>query len=322
MSMIQGQDAVKKKLLTAIEKKRLPSSMLFLGPSGVGKQMMAWAVAQIFLCENPSSSQEACGQCGNCHRVALHQNENILFVEPRGTAIQVEQSRQMIEFFSSRLWGKARFIIINEAHRFNVQAANALLKVLEEPPPESYFILLAPTKAGVLPTIRSRTQVFPFGTLPKKTLQSLLQRTDWVIEAAHGRMDLAQTLLEKEEWRQVVFGALQELLKTTSPRKAYAALEENIRDSEFALFAAQVLQLFFRDVFLRKRVPGCSVIHKDQESLLQAFVQTFSIEDILTFFQQAINLEKAVHSHWDKGLFMDQWLHQIEDLRTHQREGV
>ena len=102
---------------------------------GIGKRQVAVAVAQQLLC---SGRQEACGECSDCIRVKAGKHESVL-LQPDGAQIKVEQSRSVIKFLSLKSNHSVRIVIIDDAHLMNSQAANSLLKILEEPPSGVYF---------------------------------------------------------------------------------------------------------------------------------------------------------------------------------------
>lgn len=187
-------------LLMAHEKGRLASGLLFAGPSGVGKKFAARGLAQVLVCER-GNPREACGECGPCIRVEKGQSEDLLEIAPDGANIKVEQVRDIIQFISLQKLGRARVVIIDQAHLMGPQAANALLKSLEEPPPGTYFILVTASAGAMLATIRSRTQLVRFSSLEKEELAKILGPTadPWVLESAHGSVETAERLSASRE---------------------------------------------------------------------------------------------------------------------------
>ena len=176
-----------------LERKQLTGSFLFVGPSGVGKKKSAWAMIQQAMCENKIDMQ-ACGECGPCRRVALHQHEGVLFIEPDGALIKVEQGQHILQFLQLRAFGAHRFVLIDEAQKMNAATANSLLKTLEEPAEGTTLILLAPSLTSVLPTIRSRLRVFHFQPVPLDEIKERKSFPDWALEASLGRFDLLESL--------------------------------------------------------------------------------------------------------------------------------
>ncbi len=190
ISDIVGHHRLISNWLKAQDNDRLAGVYLFAGPSGVGKKMTAWALAQAYLC---SMSAQSCGQCPSCLKVAKKQSENIFFVEPEGQQIKADQAQEILRFLSLRSWSGKRVVIIDQVHALNPKAANSLLKTLEEPPPETQFFLIAPSVSSVLPTLRSRCQVFSFYPVPIDEMKKKIQAPEWMLRASRGSFEkLAQ----------------------------------------------------------------------------------------------------------------------------------
>jgi DNA polymerase-3 subunit delta' len=153
----------------------LPPSLIFAGPAGVGKRLTAIAVAQALNCQRPSPqapshqpraaspeppapSIDACGACAACTRIARGVHPDVLVLEPGDNgSIRIDQVREVIDRAAYRPFeGRRRVVIIDPADALVAAAQNALLKILEEPPSSSIFILVAPRPDVLLPTVRSR----------------------------------------------------------------------------------------------------------------------------------------------------------------------
>jgi DNA polymerase-3 subunit delta' len=137
----------------------LPPSLIFAGPSGIGKRETAIALAQELNCPatgDPAAA--ACGSCAVCTRIARGVHPDVLIVEPGDSgSIKIEQVRDLIERAAYRPFeGKRRVVIIDEADTLMAAAQNALLKTLEEPPSSSMFVLVTSRPDALLGTLRSR----------------------------------------------------------------------------------------------------------------------------------------------------------------------
>ena len=144
----------------------LPPSLLFAGPSGVGKRTTAVAVAQVLNCLAPEDG-DACGRCAACTRIARGVHPDVLVIEPSDTGlIRVDPIRDAIDRAGYRPFeGKRRVVIVDEADALLPQAQNALLKTLEEPRPSSVFVLVTSRPDVLLPTVRSRCPQLRFRPL-------------------------------------------------------------------------------------------------------------------------------------------------------------
>lgn len=184
----------------------------FAGPQGVGKAKTAWALAQNSLCDRDQNP--ACGVCGSCRRVAQKQHEGILFVQPENEVIKLEKAREIVHELSLRAISKKRFVIVDGAQALNSQAANALLKTLEEPPPDCFIFLITPNIRALLPTIRSRSIPLRFFPLTSSQLASINSYPEWVLRASRGQVHRAEEWLksENQEARARAAGLFLELL--------------------------------------------------------------------------------------------------------------
>jgi len=218
---ILGQEAAVTTLTRALAAGRVHHAYRFEGPPGVGKELTAFALAQSLVCEQ--GGPEACGRCGACRRaVTLNSDDPRVPLHPdvvllgrglyRGllggssteaTGISVEQVRRIV---LSRVGfppheGRALVFIVREADEITVQAANALLKTLEEPHERTHFVLLTSRPSRLLDTIRSRSLPVRFGPLPERVVREILQRRELdpdVALLAQGSVSLALELADPE----------------------------------------------------------------------------------------------------------------------------
>lgn len=145
----------------------LPHAILLNGQQGTGKLAFAKHIAQALFCEHPQADKQACGACSACHLFVTGHHPDLLLVTPETDAdnarklaqIKVDAIRAVLAFaqLSSHQGGR-RVIILEPAESLNTQAANALLKVLEEPPANVVFLLVSHHRERLLPTILSRVQ--------------------------------------------------------------------------------------------------------------------------------------------------------------------
>ena len=172
---VLGQPFAVNVLSASAKSGRLASAYLFYGPPGCGKKMAARALAQALLCTEAPG--RGCGECPACRRVAQGQHPDCREVGPSGASFKVEQARELVREAQLRPYeGQRRLFIINRAEAFTSEAANTLLKTLEEPPAGSTFILVSTQPARLLPTIASRCQGVRFLPLPDEALTTLLAK--------------------------------------------------------------------------------------------------------------------------------------------------
>lgn len=165
---------------------RIPHSILLAGPSGIGKLALANAWSKSLLCESTRSDGDACNACEACHwfdtgthpdfmQLTLLEKENKEGEVKQATEISVEQARKAVDFVQlSTYRAGRRIVLIQPAEALNNASANALLKVLEEPPINTVFILLSHQSRQLLPTILSRCHKLEIGLPDKQDMQAWL----------------------------------------------------------------------------------------------------------------------------------------------------
>src|SRR6476619_3443055 len=190
---LTGNDRVKEVLKRMLSSGRLPGALLFVGAEGIGKKLFALEVARALNCRTPIDN-EGCGSCSACKRI-IHLNypnssepkdwipmiwtnhPDVAMVVAPLRQLRVEQMRQIETEANFRpMEGNARVFIIDEAEKLNDASANALLKVLEEPPSTSHLILITSRPAMLLPTILSRCQMIRFSPLTPDDIEQHLLR--------------------------------------------------------------------------------------------------------------------------------------------------
>lgn len=209
---IIGQELPIRLLRTLIQKGTVPHALLFTGMAGVGKKTGARAFAMALNCEapNPDNPAAACGRCRTCRQIGSGTHPDVVLIEPRGAYLRIDQIRSLLTALSMKAFSAShRVAIIAEAQQMNVEAGNALLKVLEEPPEGTFIIITALTPSDLLPTIVSRCRHIRFGPLTQRELVALLTKNDGLsVEqaetAAHmaaGSYTKAQRFVQNQ-WRQ------------------------------------------------------------------------------------------------------------------------
>jgi DNA polymerase III subunit delta' len=168
---VLGHDRQKYALSSLVEKEKLPHALLFSGPKGVGKRTIALELVKNLFCEK----KNACGVCRGCRHLAgdMHPDFALLAGE---TSIKIDELRAIRkEVYEPPYEAPVRVILIDNAEVMTREAANALLKTLEEPPPSNVFILVTSREQEIPLTVRSRCMRIGFGPLSRETVRSYFQ---------------------------------------------------------------------------------------------------------------------------------------------------
>lgn len=190
---LTGNERVKKILLRMLEHGRIPGALLFSGEEGVGKKQFALELARALNCKSPRGVQ-GCGECSACKRIGKFNfpqsddsddwksiiwtdHGDVGMVSAPKRSLLVAQMRAIESAANYRPFeGRARVFLVDDADQLNEPSANALLKILEEPPPTSHVILITSRPAMLLATIRSRCHAIRFSPLTAAEIEQYLLR--------------------------------------------------------------------------------------------------------------------------------------------------
>ena len=172
-----GQEHVTEPLSNALESGRIHHAYLFSGPRGCGKTSSARIMARSINCEK-GPTPNPCGQCQSCKDLVANGPGSIDVIElDAATHGLVDDARDLRDkAFFAPVNSRYKIYIIDEAHQLGLGAANALLKVVEEPPPHVLFIFATTEPEKLIATIRSRTHHYPFRLVPPGILISHLEK--------------------------------------------------------------------------------------------------------------------------------------------------
>jgi DNA polymerase III subunit delta' len=253
---IIGHDRQKDLLRRALSSGRLPHAYLFEGPAGIGKRLMALALARAIFCQQGNG----CGDCAACRKVDHHNHPDLHFVEADGNSIKIEQIRTMQKELSYRpLEAPKKICVIDNAEKLNLAAGNALLKTLEEPTANTLIILLTDRPDALLITVRSRCQRLPFARIERKLLMDVLCEQLAIDDTeAHILTSLANGSFKKAlgKDRDLYIEGRRDLLKTLtglSPGSVlplFSFAEKLVQDKEMLPEILEIFQAFYRDLLL------------------------------------------------------------------------
>lgn len=199
--VLKNQPEVIKLLTSGYEKNLLSHAYLFVGDEGCGKSEVASYISMVLLCE---SDEKPCFKCHNCLRVQKHNHLNVTLIEPINDIIRREQIDSFIhELMMTSLEAGPQIGIIKNADKMNTSAANALLKLLEEPASNHYIFLLSSNPDKILDTIISRTQEVRFKPLPRQFIIDKLRDSGVDLDMAYvlsymtNDVEIAKKLIEE-----------------------------------------------------------------------------------------------------------------------------
>jgi DNA polymerase-3 subunit delta' len=261
LTQIRGQKQPISILSQAVRHQKVAHAYLFSGPDGVGKKTTALSLAQALNCHQQGG--DACMECSSCRKIEQGQHPDVQVIKPEGEYIKIEAIRRLQQEMASKPYeGRVKTQVIDEADRLTPQAANCLLKTLEEPASNSLLILVSAHPYNLLPTVVSRCQRLVFNQLAAEDIEQLLSgkglspaQCQLIASFCQGspaqvlELDIEQVLAEREELVGKVFGRLplseEELLDCA---QALAGDKERIER------LLKWLLLWYRDLLVIRKV--------------------------------------------------------------------
>ncbi|KPL18662.1 MAG: hypothetical protein AMJ92_06970 [candidate division Zixibacteria bacterium SM23_81] len=338
---IVGQKNPKSILAGALERGTVASSYLFYGPRGVGKLALAVELAKAVNCQK--DGPKPCNSCSACRRIGELNYPDVSLILPTPKKIKPEDHQETLRQLAANLYhmprlkesaaihietirkiqteagyktyeGKRKVFILADADKLILAAANAMLKILEEPPPHVLFILTT-TRSSKLPaTILSRCQQIRFSRLSEAEVEYALKKTQnvasdrkrLVSKLAQGDLDLAWELLQEDinQWRSSTLNALTKAL-SCNPISLIKLAESlgRLRSRSVSEENLDMLQIWYRDLLLLLEGKEEFLINEDLKPQLEEMARQYDWEGVqrsLGFIQETrkalaanVNLELA-----------------------------
>lgn len=236
---IVGHLPLLKQLERDISGANLPNAYIFSGPPEVGKRTVTMTLAHILQCE-----RDYCHDCPTCTQITKGIHSETIEFRDDGEQLGIEPIRDLIARLSLTPSAKYKIIIIERAERMTTEAANCLLKILEEPPPQTLFMMTTDSLRELLPTVVSRCRVLHFQPCHERELKDFLsekylgedeRKLDLVCELSLGRPGVAFTLLEDPQMMDFytsLYRDLSRFLEFNNMFERFAYLQEIVEDRQ------------------------------------------------------------------------------------------
>ncbi|MGA2027426.1 MAG: DNA polymerase III subunit delta' [Syntrophobacteraceae bacterium] len=296
---IHGQQRAIRFLRRVLKKQAVPHAFLFSGMAGVGKLAAARELAKALNCLSPQD-YDSCGACGSCRKLDEGLHPDLVHITNEGVFIKLEQIRDLMKRFRFRPFeGKYRVVIIQDAQKLMEPAANAMLKVLEEPPKANIFILLATESQMLLPTIVSRCCQVRFQPLEDEIVAQWLARESGlspdqayrIARLAEGSIEKARWFSEEDRaagWKKVV-GKLENL-DGLSILDFFPMVSDWAKNRETAEQDLEFIKLWVRDLILF-RVAGDHTLTFELNGRTKEAAKSVSTERLFFLYH---NVEQAM----------------------------
>jgi DNA polymerase-3 subunit delta' len=302
---------------------RLAQTYLFTGPPRIGKTSLALYLAQAVNClaeggvsSSVADSERPCGKCSACRKIGRGLHPDVRVLDEPGSSIKIGQLRDLqMEMNLAPFEGQRRVYVLCNFQQATLEAANCLLKTLEEPPPRVILILTAPQAEMLLPTVISRCQVLNLRPLPTEQVQEALER-HWGVEPRRAHV-LARLSGGRIGW---AIEASQDDTLLRSREKYLVALEQVIRQertervglaqqlSQNSQGLPEILDLWqgwWRDLLLAKSGNLQALVNIDREQTVMNEAQHYTLNEIQSCLRSIEHAAQQIEQNVNATLAME-----------------
>lgn len=299
--------------LSKVLEGRKPShAYLFFGPGNSAKEEKAAAFAAALLCRNPG--ENACGDCASCRKIKSGNHPDLRIISPEGEKIKIDQIRALKnETQFGAVESGWKIFIIRRSDLMTEQAAQSLLKILEEPPRQIILILTAPHPGAILPTLSSRCQWVPLQSPDSSSRKAgLIEERGISEELAHLLASLQVADEDMEAWEEMLKEIPEGLF--SEPSRAFEIFEkvsliEDYKESGAAV--ADLFLAFYRDVMTLKAGWEDGVILRKFRAAEEGYAKRLSWGEIGRRLQAILEAKGQIEKFGNFRLVMDNLLGKL-----------
>jgi DNA polymerase-3 subunit delta' len=326
MDIVGHQDIIEY-IGKAVTHHQVSHAYILNGEKGSGKKMLAKLFAMSLQCIEPKENGEPCGTCKSCHQ-AMHRNHpDIIYVEhEKANSIGIEEIRQQInqDIAVKPYASNYKVYIVDEADKMTVQAQNALLKTMEEPPEYAVLLLLTENAEALLPTIRSRCVMLKLRHIKDQLVKKYLienlsydeEKADICVAFAQGNIGKAVRLASSESFQEMKDDVVS-LMKQISRMDLSQLLEYLNRCKDYKLCIDDYMDLiavWYRDVLIYKATKNIDrVIFSNELSAIKERANTSSYEGIETVLEALEKVKTRLKANVNYELVMELLLLTIQE---------
>ncbi len=328
---IKGQAQAIKILQREIATSSISGAYLFTGPAGVGKTLTALTFAKALNCKK--EKMDSCDECSSCQKIEHRNHPDVRIIAPENDSIKIEQIRNLKRESSYKLYeGRKKVWIIEQADKFGLAAANSILKILEEPPPQTVLILISQIKEGLLPTILSRCEVIRFFPLPLQEIEKIIaqqlpqgsNKIHILAKLARGRVEEALHLIKEENTLKIREELLNALRRNMNLEEMFKLTAQwaNYKGKELQRFLDMIL-FWFRDILILGQGGKEWLINYDKVEELAREKDKYSTEEIKRIMETIEKARYYLKSNVSQKLVLESlWLNlKEENLRKPNLTG-
>lgn len=321
---IKGQRRAIRILQNEVAAGSISGAYLFMGPDGVGKNLTALNFAKVLNCKE--GKIDSCDRCSSCRKIDRLSHPDLRTIEAKEGSIKIEQIRTLRREAAYSLYeGKKKVWIVRDADKFTQEAANSLLKILEEPPPRVVIILISQTQEKLLPTILSRCETIPFSPLSSSQIREILKR---FLPPGSPKAHLIEKLARGRVGEALLLAQDKDILNLRE--KVLANLEENLNLEQIFQLAQSwknlpphqverildMIVFWFRDLLILKQGGDEWVINHDRMDRLKEQRDRYSSSGLTKAIETVETTKRHLTYRLSAALALeDMWL-RLRDLSS------
>jgi DNA polymerase-3 subunit delta' len=323
-----GNRRIIERLRRKLREQRFPHGLIFSGPQGVGKHTCALMIAKALNCLTAAPG-EFCDECAACRKVEVGTHPDVLTVsvEDEATQIKIAQIRQLLSILDLQpLEGRNKVFIIDPADLLNPEAANALLKGLEEPPENTFFILITVNVHELLRTVRSRCQTYNFTPLTTDEVREHGISDELTVRWSQGsigrarNLDLMQLKNERSvvlEFLETVVNAKEEDFQDLLGVSAEMGRAKQEFESRMDILAVLTSDLLYTKEGARERVVNVDIL--DRLAKLAGHVEAERLIKMAEFLRF---IESSLKIHVNRQMLTDVLALTGNETVVHWLDGI
>lgn len=322
---IVGQKQAIEILRRTLREGKLSQTYLLVGPEGVGKKLVALSFVQALNCKE--EPLEGCGKCELCRAINNLSHPDLFYLQPDGQWYKIQQIRELRrEAYLKPYISSWKIFILDDAHQLRSESANALLKILEEPPEHTIFILIAYRPELLLPTIISRSQVVTFSYLNYEEVREIIKdkvledRIEILLGLSQGSVGKALFWNDEDNWKKrlelIKYLTLLKKEKLYSPFEIVDFLVEE-KDNEKIMAYLEIVLFWWRDLLFWKITKNEEyLIQKDFSVEIVRKSQEYSISDLTLFFRLTQDAIRGIRNNANLMLTLETLFLRVGMTRT------
>jgi DNA polymerase III subunit delta' len=319
------QPIVLKMLKNSLQKNRVAHAYLFEGPRGTGKKEVGYLLTKALLCLSPIDKYVPCETCINCKRINHGNHPDVHLLEPEGLSIKKHQIKELQEEFSKTgVESKKKFYLVTHADKMTTNAANSLLKFLEEPNSQTVAILMTEQIQQILPTILSRCQTLSFQPLSGQSMA--LHLVELGVKREHAPLLASLTsnideaiALNGDDWfaqAQKIVVKLYEVQRK-NPLEALIILQEewigHFKEKEQIDRGLDLLLLIFKDLLYIQVGKRDQVVFVNELPRLEQFALHCSTSGLTGQLSAILEAKRKLQANMNPQLLMEQLVLNLQE---------